>query len=87
MPKLVSADRIHWESEARAEGTWFRREFKECRFPPDLWGHESGMGPHLPVRRSSLLLLKDEDPVNLLQTLMIEARLGRHVTIAVGSKK
>jgi hypothetical protein len=37
IPKIVSADSIHWESEARAEGTWFRREFKELHVPAVRW--------------------------------------------------
>jgi hypothetical protein len=87
MPKIVSAESIQWESEAQAEGTWLRREFKECRFRPDHWRQESALWPHLPVCRRSLTLFKDEDQVNLPRTLMIEARLGSHAAIATGSKK
>jgi hypothetical protein len=57
------------------------------RFRPDRWGQESALGPHLPVRRRSLTLFKDEDQVNFPQTLMIEARLGTNVPIATGSQK
>jgi hypothetical protein len=87
MPKIVSADSIHWESEARAEGTWFRREFKVFASDRIAGDENLPLGPHLPVRRRSLALFKDEDQVNLPQTLMIEARLGTNAPIATGSQK
>jgi hypothetical protein len=74
---IVSPQSIHWESEAQSihwelgiGGSSRRREFKELRLPADRCGQGSALGPNVAVRRRSLFLLKDEDQVNLLQTLM-----------------